>query len=101
MKNQNETGEPVDSWTALVKVVRERLGEERLGKLAAQPACLACGGLEAVLRMACTECAGFPQPFISAAVRVLQLCGSQASSADLEEGGAVIGHESSVIGEEN
>ena len=58
---------------------------ERLAALAKQPMCLAAGGMDAVLKAACMECAGYPQPVVSAAVRVLQLCGSTAKAEDLKD----------------
>jgi len=73
---------PNDPLDILEKVIG-RLGEPRLKALAAQPLCIASGGMDAVLKAACAECAGYPQPEIAAAVRVLQLCGSTAKPEDL------------------
>lgn len=68
----------------LTEQVKERLGPERLAALDATPGALAHGGIDGVVQAACTQCAGFPQPVISAAVRVLQLCGCMAKPQDLE-----------------
>lgn len=64
--------------------VRARLGKERLAALAETPGAHALGGIDGVVTAACTQCAGFPQPEISAAVRTLQLCGCVAKPEDLE-----------------
>lgn len=69
----------------MMPLVRVRLGEERISALSGQPACIAAGGIDAVLQAACTECGGHPQPVISAAVRVLQMCGSTAKPEDLAD----------------
>ena len=66
----------------LMDQVKARLGGERLAALDKQPLALARGGIAAVLQAACTECAGHPQPVVSAACRTLQFCGSQPTEAD-------------------
>lgn len=63
--------------------VKERLGEGRLAALSAQPACGAAGGIARVLSDSCAACAGHPDPVTAAAVRVIQMCGSQPQPADL------------------
>lgn len=77
--------EPVTPAPALplTDQVKERLGPERLAKLAETPGAIALGGMDAVVQEACTLCAGFPQPVISASVRTLQLCGCKATAEDL------------------
>ena len=79
--------EPIEMTAAanLEKQVRERLGEKRLAALSKQPMCIARHrGMAAVLKAACEECAGHPEPVRAAAVRVLQLCGSVATAEDLK-----------------
>lgn len=66
----------------MLPMVRGRLGEERIALLSAQPPAIAAGGFAAVLQEACTQCAGYPQPVVSAACRVLQLCGSVPKPED-------------------
>ena len=68
----------------LADQVKARLGPERLAALDLTPGAHALGGIGEVVQAACTLCAGFPQPVISAAVRVLQLCGTVAKPEDLE-----------------
>lgn len=68
----------------LAAQVRDILGPDRIAALDKQPLALARGGIEAVLQAACNECAGFPQPHVSAVIRTLQLCGSVPTPADLE-----------------
>ena len=69
----------------MLPAVRSRIGAEREMALSAQPPCIAGGGYETVLQAACMECAGHPQPVISAACRVLQLCGSEPKPEDRAE----------------
>lgn len=67
----------------LTDQVKARLGPERLAALDATPGALVLGGIGGVVQAACDWCAGFPQPVISASVRVLQLCGTVAKPEDL------------------
>lgn len=69
----------------MLPAVRSRIGAERELALSGQPPCIANGGFATVLQTACTECAGHPQPVVSAACRVLQLCGSSPKPEDLAE----------------
>lgn len=69
---------------SLIALVKTRLGPKRLAALDQTPGAHAIGGIDAVVKEACTQCAGFPQPATSAAVRTLQLCGCVATPADLE-----------------
>jgi hypothetical protein len=77
--------EAAETHAALEKSVRERLGDERLGKLAKQPLAIAAGGIDNIITTACREQAGTAKPTISSAARVLQLCGSKPKPADLAD----------------
>lgn len=61
-----------------VAEVRKRIGSARIKKLAQQPLALAAGGVEALLQVACAECAGYADNVTAAARRTMQLCGSMA-----------------------
>lgn len=74
----------VKNEATLADQVRARLGEARLERLSKQPMCIAReGGMEDVMAAACAESEGAPEPVMTAAVRVLQLCGSVANPEDL------------------
>ncbi len=79
LTKQTETEAPDTSkHDALVKDVREAIGAELMGKLAAQPTGIANGGAEAILQRACTEAAGFPDPVATGVAKFRVLCGSKA-----------------------
>lgn len=64
--------------TELADSVRDAIGAELMGKLAAQPTGIANGGAETILQRACTEAAGFPDPVATAVAKFRVLCGSKA-----------------------
>ena len=67
----------------ITQKVIELLGKERLAALGEQPLAINAGGIDSVLQTACTQCAGYPDPVRSAAIRTVQLCGSMPTKQDL------------------
>ncbi len=84
MKNKNLTKQAetetadTSKHDALVKDVREAIGAEMMGKLAAQPTGIANGGADSILQRSCTEAAGFSDPVAAAVAKFRTYCGSSA-----------------------
>lgn len=57
--------------------VRDAIGKESLGRLAKQPLATANGGVASILRTACKEAAGYPDPLAAGVAKVRVLCGSK------------------------
>ena len=63
----------------LSEAVREAIGQETFAKLLAQPLATANGGEEAILKRACAEAQGFPDPLATAVAKFRVLCGSSST----------------------
>lgn len=64
--------------------IRTQIGAQRCDALAAQPGCLAAGGMESAMQQAIRETSGHQSPLTAATVRTIQICGSQPTAADLK-----------------
>ena len=69
----------------ITQKVMELLGKDRLAALGSQPLAINAGGIDSVMQTACSQCAGYPDPVRSAAIRTVQLCGSLPTKQDLGE----------------
>jgi hypothetical protein len=58
--------------------VRDAIGKESLGRLAKQPLATSNGGIASILRTACKEAAGYPDPLAAGIAKVRVMCGSKA-----------------------
>lgn len=58
--------------------VKEAIGKESLARLAKQPLAAANGGIAEIVRTACKEAAGFPDPLAAAIAKTRVACGSKA-----------------------